>query len=190
MTIVTSHSCFQLWWVWTAIDFGSNFVCFLAVKQVGTVLYLCILAPLTVKQVLTVWKFFKCNTDCSITGCWMYPPRFGKFFGFISEFSTKSCGIYPPILVEFWENLLFHVLSNDACKFAIHLFPIMWGPFENVHLLYFLLQIQIWKGCDVINIAANPIKDINVNLSFLSSWWTVVEYTPPDWKFLLLHLWV
>ena len=46
-------------------------------------------------------------------------------------------------LVEIWENLLFHVLSNDACKFAINLFPITQEPFENVNLLYFLLKIQI-----------------------------------------------
>ena len=143
MTIVTSHSCFQLCWVCTAINFGSNFGYFLAVKQVGTVLYLCILAFLAVKQVVTVWKF---------------------------------CGIYPPrYLVEIWENLLFHVLSNEACKFAINLFPITWGPCENVNLLYFLLKIQIWNGCNVFNIAGNSIKDINVNLSFLSSRWKVVE---------------
>ena len=81
--------------------------------------------------------------------------------------------------VEIWENLLFHILSNDACKFAINLFPIMWRPFENVNLLYFLLKIQIWNGCNVVNIAGNPIKDINVNLSFLSSRWKVVEWKPP-----------
>ena len=114
------------------------------------------------------------------------PPEIGKIFNFISEFRIKSCGIYPKpptppqdgYQVEIWENLLFHVLSNDACKFAINLFPIMWGPFENVNLLYFLLKIQIWNGCNVLNIAGNPIKDINVNLSFLSSRWKVVECTP------------
>ena len=42
-------------------------------------------------------------------------------------------------LVEMWEILLLHVLSNDACKCAINLFPISWEPFENVNLLYFLL---------------------------------------------------
>ena len=72
-------------------------------------------------------------------------------------------------LVEILEILLFHVLSNDACKFAINFFPITWGPFEDVNLLYFLLKMQIWNGCIVFNIAGNPIKDINVNLSFLSS---------------------
>ena len=85
-------------------------------------------------------------------------------------------------LVEILENLLFHVLCNDAFKFAINLFPITWGPFEDVNLLYFLLKMQIWKGCNVLNIAGNPIKDINVNLSFLSSRWKVVEWTPQDWK--------
>ena len=62
-------------------------------------------------------------------------------------------------------------------------FLITWGPFENVNLLYFLLKIQIWNGCNVVNIAGNPIKDINVNLSFLSSRWKVVECTPyQKWK--------
>ena len=82
-------------------------------------------------------------------------------------------------LMEILENLLFHVLYNNACKFAINLFPITWGPFENVNLLYFLLKIQISNGCNVLNIAGNPIKDINVNLSFLSSGSKVVECTPP-----------
>ena len=85
-------------------------------------------------------------------------------------------------LVEILENLLFHVLCNNAFKFAIDLFPITWESFEDVNLLYFLLKMQIWNGCNVLNIAGNPIKDINVNLSFLSSRWKVVEWTPQDWK--------
>ena len=68
--------------------------------------------------------------------------------------------------METLENLLFYVLSNDACKFAINLFPITRGPFENVNLLFFLLKMQICNGCNVLNIAGNPIKDISVNLSF------------------------
>ena len=111
------------------------------------------------------------------------PPKtnMGNFFNFISEYRIKSCGIYPlpqaGNLVEILENLLFHVLSNDACKCAITLFPITWGPLENVNLLYFLLKIQISNGCNVLNIAGNPMKDINVNLSFLSSGSKVVECT-------------
>ena len=81
-------------------------------------------------------------------------------------------------LVEILENLLFHVLSNYACKFAINLFPITWGPFQNIHLLYFLLKIQISNGCNVLNIAGNPIKDIIVNFSFLSSGSKVVQNIP------------
>ena len=106
------------------------------------------------------WKVVECTPPLDI----------GKFFNFVFEFRIKSCGIDPPsYMVEIWKNLLFHVLSNDACKFAIHLVPITWGPFVNVNLLYYLLKIQIWNGCNVLNIAGNPIKDINVNLSFLSS---------------------
>ena len=167
MTIVTSHFCFQLWWVCTAINFGSNLGYFLAVKQVGTVLYLCILEFLAVKQVGTVWKFLKCISEYRIRGCWIDPPKIGKIFNYISEFRNQKLWNVPPQcwhLVEIWKNLLFHVLSNDACKFAINLSPITWGPFENVNLLYFLLKIQIWNGCNVLDIAGNPIKDINVDL--------------------------
>ena len=76
-----------------------------------------------------------------------------------------------------FEILLLHVLSNDACKFAINLFLISSeGSHQNstfvhllyflfsVHLLYFLLKMHIWNGCNALNIAGNPIKDINVNL--------------------------
>ena len=100
---------------------------------------------------------------------------------FISEFRIQSCGMDPCKywhLMDIFEILLLNVLSNDACKFAIKLFPIIWGPFENVNLLYFLLKMHIWDGCIALNIAGNPIKDINVNLSFLSSGSKVVEWTP------------
>ena len=93
----------------------------------------------------------------------------------------------PPRIWHLVEILPVHVQSNDACKFAINLFPISWGPVEDVHLLYFLLKMPIWNGCNVLNLVGNPIKDINVNLSFLSSRWKVVEWTPPGsdiwWKF-------
>ena len=126
-------------------------------------------------------KRYQCKSFISefkMKSCAMDPPHFGKIFNFISDF--KSCGMdsLSWYLVEILENLLFHVLSNDVCKFAINLFPITWGPFENVNLLYFLLGMQIWNGCNVLNIAGNPIKDINVNLSFLSSRWKVVQWTP------------
>ena len=72
--------------------------------------------------------------------------------------------------------------------------------------------MQIWNGCNMLNIAGNPIKDINVNLSFLSSGskaveWTihpgfekflnsflssvskVVEWTTPCWKKFQFHFW-
>ena len=93
----------------------------------------------------------------------------------------QSCCMDPPRiwhLMEILEILLFYVQSNDTCKFAITLFPISWGPFQDVNLLYFLLKMQIWNGCNVLNIVGNPIKDININLSFLSSRWKVVEWTP------------
>ena len=106
-------------------------------------------------------------------------PRIGKIFEFISEFRIRSCWMDTPPriwhLVETLQIRLYYVLSNDACKFPINLFPITWGPFEDVNLLYFLLKMQIWNGRNVLNIAGNPIKDMSVNLSFLSSRWKVVE---------------
>ena len=59
--------------------------------------------------------------------------------------------------------------STLPCTVQNPFFPITRGPFENVNLLYFLLKIQIGNGCNVLNIVGNPIKDINVNLSLLSS---------------------
>ena len=47
----------------------------------------------------------------------------------------------------------------------------MWIPY------FFLLQMQIWNGCNALNIAGNSIKYINVNLSFLSSGSKVVKWT-------------
>ena len=38
--------------------------------------------------------------------------------------------------------------------------------------------MQIRNGCNALNIAGNPIKDINAKLSFLSSGSNVVEWIP------------
>ena len=125
--------------------------------------------------------------------CGLDLPRIGKFFECISEFRILSCWMDRPWiwhLMEILEILLFHVWSNDTCKFAIPLFPISWGPFEYVNLLYCLLKMQIWNGCNVLNIVGNPTKDININLSFLSSRWKVVEWTPQDWKIFWMYFWV
>ena len=120
---------------------------------------------------------------------WNGSPKDCKIFKFISEFRFKSCGMDTPRLKkflnsflssgskimewtpQFWhlvqeilEILLLHVQFNDACKFAINLFPISWEPFENVNLLFFLLKMQIWNVCNVLDIGGNPIKDINDKL--------------------------
>ena len=75
MTIVTSHFCFQLWWVCTAINFESNLGYFLAVEQVGTVLYLCMLEFLAVKHVGTVYTY-ECYVSkpptCQMLKFWFY----------------------------------------------------------------------------------------------------------------------
>ena len=97
-------------------------------------------------------------------------------------------------LMEIFEILILHVLSNDAYKFAMNLFLISWGPLENVNFLFFLLlKLQIWNGCNVLNIAENPIKDINVNISQFriksceiepAQFWHLVEI----FDILLLHI--
>ena len=88
-----------------------------------------------------------------------------------------------PVSDNLVEILDLHVLSNDACQCGINLFPISWEPFENVNLLYFLLKMQIWNGCNARNIAGNPIKDINSKLTFLSSRSKVERWLTPqsDW---------
>ena len=113
--------------------------------------------------------------------CGMDPQGLEKFFNVFLSSGWKVVEWTPQIwhLMEILQILHVHVQYNDTFKFAITLFPIGWGPFEDVNLLYFLLKMQIWNGCNVLNIARNPIKDINVNLSFPSSRWKVVEWTPP-----------
>ena len=142
----------------------------------------------------------------------MDPSGFKKIPTCISELRLTSCGMDPPpmiwYLVEIFEILLLHVLSNGACKFDRNLFPISWWPFKNVNLLYCLvtilscyyiiLKMQIWIACTELNIAENPIKDINVNVAFLSSGSQVVEWKwngpPRTWhlveifEILLLHV--
>ena len=113
----------------TDINFGSNLVYFLTVKQIGKV--------------------------------YIYPC-----------YVTKTPHL-PNV-----EILMVYVLSHDDCKFAVNLFPISWGSFENINLLYVLLKMQIWNGFNVFNIPGNLIKDINVNLSILSVDWKVVEWNP------------
>ena len=91
---------------------------------------------------------------------------------------TPSAGY----LVENFGKSTFSCTVQLCMQICKNLFPITWGPFKNVNLLYFLLKIQISNGCNVLNIAGNPMKDIIVNLSFLSSGSKVVaKYTLPGW---------
>ena len=91
---------------------------------------------------------------------------------------------------KFWKFYFSMYSTIMHTKLPYHFFPICWGPFQDVNLLYFLLKMQIWNGCNVLNIVANPIKNINVNLSFLSSRQKVVEWTPQDWKIFWMYFWV
>ena len=56
-------------------------------------------------------------------------------------------------------------------------FPHQLRVIRKFEFAIFLLQIQIWNGCNVHIIAENPIKEINVNSSFLSSESNVVQLT-------------
>ena len=125
---------------------------------------------------------------------WKGPPQDWKNFEFTSEFRINSCGMDPPGSDIWWKFFKFYFCMYCPmmhANFAINVFPISWGPFENVNLLYFLLKMQIWNGSNALNIAGNPIKDINVNLLFLSSGSKVVEWPPPGsdiwWKFLKFY---
>ena len=69
---------------------------------------------------------------------------------------------------ESFEILLLHVLSNDAWQFAINVSPSAEGHLKMLIYHFFLFKMQIWNDCNALNIAGNCIKDINVNLSFLS----------------------
>ena len=97
---------------------------------------------------------------------WNRPPKIAKFLNSFLSSGSKVVEWASQFwhLVEILEILLLHILSNDACKFAINLFPISWEPFENVNLLFFLLKMQIWNVCNALNIGGNPIKDINAKL--------------------------
>ena len=115
-------------------------------------------------------------------------------------------------LGEILEILLFQVQSIECMQICHkHLLPISWGPFEDVNLLYFLLKMQIWNGCNVLNITRNPINRYQCKSfiskfkmkscgmdpprigkflnSFLSSVSKVVEWNPQSdiwgkfWKF-------
>ena len=73
-----------------------------------------------------------------------------------------------PNMRMFWHSSFAHTMQ--WCMTICHkLFSISWGPFENVNLPFFVLKMQIW----------NPMKNINVNLSFLSLGSNVVEWLPP-----------
>ena len=140
-------------------------------------------------------------SESRIKSCGIDPPRIGKNFKFISEFRIKSCGMDTLMiwhLVDIFEILLLHVLSNDACKFAINLFPISWGPFENINLLYFLFwkcRFEMAVMCLILQETPWKISMQNFHFwvqdqklwngppqdckNFLSPGSKVVELTPP-----------
>ena len=88
---------------------------------------------------------------------------------FISQFRIKCCGMDPPDPTwVYFDILLLHVLSNDAWKFAISFSPSAEGHLKMLIYFFFVLKMQIW----------NPMKYINVYLSFLSLGSKVVKWTP------------
>ena len=69
-------------------------------------------------------------------------------------------------LVAILEILLLHVLSNDACKFAINLLPITWESFENVNLLYFYCKCTFEMAVMHLILQETPWKISMQNLHF------------------------
>ena len=68
------------------------------------------------------------SSGSKVVECTPLPLKL-TYENFLTSFlstGSKVVEYNPPAgyLVEIWENLLFHVLSNDAWKFAINLFPI------------------------------------------------------------------
>ena len=117
---------------------------------------------------MLIYHFFlfkmQIRSDCNALNIAGYQCK-----SFISQFRIKSCGMDTPDPT--WKFLKFFFFSHTMqwCMTICHkLFSISWGPFENVNLPFFVLKIQIW----------NPMKNINVNLSFLSLGSNVVEWTP------------
>ena len=94
--------------------------------------------------------------------------------------------------MKIFEILLLHVLSNDAWQFAINFSPSAEGHLKMLIYHFFLFKMQIRSDCNALNIAGNPIKDINVNLSFLSLGTKL--WNGPPWpnmkifEILLLHV--
>ena len=71
------------------------------------------------------WNFFKFISEFRINSCGMDTPRLEKFLNTFLSSGLKVVEWTPQFwhLVAILEILLLHVLSNDACKFAINLFP-------------------------------------------------------------------
>ena len=110
----------------------------------------------------------------------MDPPRIGKLFWmhfWVQDLKLLNGLLRSDIWWKLWKFYLAMYSPMIHADLPIHFFPISWGPFQDVNLLYFLLKMQIWNGCNVLNTVGNPIKDININLSFLSSRWKVVEWS-------------
>ena len=112
-----------------------------------------------------------------------------SFISLTQFLRIKSCGMDTPDPTwESFEILLLHVLSNDAWQFTINLFPSAEGHLKMLIYHFFLFKMQIWNDCNALNIAGYPIKDINVNLSFLSLGSKLWNDPPdPTWKFLKFY---
>ena len=99
----------------------------------------------------------------------------------------KICGMDPIswglTLLEIWK-FYFYKWSHD-CKFAIKTF------FHWLRaILYFLLTMQIWNGCNVLNNVGMPHKRYQCK-PFISEFkMKVVEWIPRIGKFLWKHFWV
>ena len=110
------------------------------------------------------------------------PPEIGKILNFISEFRIKSCGIYPPVLTS--DGNFGKSTFPCTVQWCIQICHKPFSPSHEGHLKMLIYSIFYWKyrfemAVMYLILQENPIKDINVNLSFLSSRWKVVECIPP-----------
>ena len=135
---------------------------------------------------LISWESFE-NVNLLYVERWLTPiwlTRMSvKVFQFRFSLDMVNDDWLPPKVLTSGGNLVnsvLYVLCYDECKFATNLFlSISWEPFENVNLLYFLLKMQIWNGCNALYVAGNSIKDINAKLTFLSTGSKVERWLKP-----------
>ena len=142
------------------------------------------------------WKF-RISNGCNVLNIAGYPIKdiivnLGHFW-VQDQILWKLYPAWVGIWWKFWKIYFFMYCPIMHANLLLTFSPSHEEPFQNVNLLYFLLKIHISNGCNVLNIAGNPIKDIIVNLSFLCVFRikSCAKYTLPQlgiwWKFWKIY---